>query len=159
MICGALYKTQEAAFWTAEEIDYSADIDDFLKLTKDEKYFIEHVLAFFAGADGIVLENLMSNFSKEVQWAEARAFYAAQAYIEQVHSQTYSQLIESYIKDPKRKETLFNAIEEIPCVKKKADWAMKWMDPEKASFAERLVSFIVVEGIFLFWFFLCYLLA
>lgn len=142
------YKTQEAALWTAEEIDYNADLDDWKKLNDDERFFIEHVLAFFAGADGIVLENLMSNFSKEVQWAEARAFYAVQAYIEQVHSQTYSQLIETFIKDPTRKATLFNAIEEVSCVQKKAEWALKWMNPKKASFAERLVAFIVVEGIF-----------
>jgi ribonucleoside-diphosphate reductase beta chain len=142
------YKTQEAALWTAEEIDYNADLDDWNKLNDDERYFIEHVLAFFAGADGIVLENLMGNFAQEVQWAEARAFYAVQGYIEQVHSQTYSQLIETFIKDPKRKKQLFNAIEEIPCVKRKAEWALKWMDPKKASFAERLVAFSVVEGIF-----------
>lgn len=148
----AAYKKQEASFWTAEEIDYNADVHDWNnKLNADERYFIEHVLAFFANSDNVVLENLMSNFSKEVQISEARAFYAAQAYIEQVHAQTYSQLIETFIKDPVRKKNLFNAIETVPCVKKKIDWALKWMSPDgpdKPSFAERLVAFAVVEGVF-----------
>jgi ribonucleotide reductase beta subunit family protein with ferritin-like domain len=142
------FKEQQAAFWVAEEIDYNADMDSWNTLSKDEKYFIEHVLAFFAGADGIVLENINSNFSTEVQWAEARAFYAAQSYIEQVHSQTYSLLIETYIKDNENKTKLFKAIETIPCIKKKAEWAMKWMDQKTATFAERLVAFVVVEGVF-----------
>lgn len=142
------YKQHEAALWTAEEIDYSADISDWNKLSEDEKYFIENILAFFAGADGIVMENLTSNFVNEVQWAEARAFYAIQTYIEQVHSQTYSMLIDTYITDSERKIKLFNGIETIPCIKRKADWAMKWMNPETASFAERLIAFAVVEGIF-----------
>jgi len=143
-----IYKKHEALFWLAEDINYNADLESWDKLNEQEKYFIEHILAFFAGADGIVLENLMSNFSQEVQVAEARYFYGAQAYIEQVHSQTYSQLIETYIKDPVKKESLFKAIETIPCVRKKAEWALKWMDSKKNPFSERLIAFIVVEGIF-----------
>jgi ribonucleoside-diphosphate reductase beta chain len=142
------YKDHEAAAWTAEELDYSADKSEWDTLSKDEKFFIEHILAFFAGADGIVLENLSTNFTNEVQWPEARAFYSFQGYIEQVHSQVYSSLIETYITDDKRKDQLFRGIETIPCVKRKADWAMKWMNPKNASFAERLVAFIVVEGVF-----------
>lgn len=137
-----------AAFWTAREIKYEQDLKSWESLSKDEKYFIEHILAFFAGADGIVLENLMSNFSQEVQVAEARAFYVTQAFIEQVHSETYSLLIETFIKNHKRKSELFNAIQTIPCVKKKADWAMKWMNKDTRIFAERLIAFIVVEGVF-----------
>lgn len=142
------YKKQEAMFWSAEEIDYSGDISDWGKLTTDEKFFIENILAFFAGSDGIVLENLMSNFSKEVQWPEARFFYGAQAYIEQVHSQVYSQLIDTLIKDPDRKQQLFSAINTIPCVAEKANFALRWMSPERNKFSERLVAFIVVEGVF-----------
>ncbi len=142
------YKDHEKAAWTAEELDYSADKIEWDQLSKDEKFFIEHILAFFAGSDGIVMENINNNFANEVQWPEARSFYAFQSYIEQVHSQVYSTLIETYIDDPKRKDELFRAIETIPCVKRKAEWAMKWMDPEKASFAERLVAFAVVEGVF-----------
>jgi ribonucleoside-diphosphate reductase beta chain len=143
------YKTHESAAWTAEELNYSSDKQEWdSKLTLDEKYFIEHILAFFAGADGIVLENLATNFTNEVQWPEARAFYSFQGYIEQVHSQVYSTLIDTYITDNKRKDELFRAIETIPCVKRKADWAIKWMDPKNASFAERLVAFAVVEGVF-----------
>lgn len=142
------YKKAEAALWTAEELDYSADVKDWESLTDDERYFLEHVLAFFAGSDGIVLENLMSTFSTEVQWPEARAFYAVQNYIEAVHSQVYSQLIDTFIKDPVRKNDLFNAIEVIPCVSKKAKWALKWMDPKTKPFCERLLGFIVVEGVF-----------
>jgi len=142
------YKTHEEAAWTAEELDYSADKLEWDQLTKDEKFFIEHVLAFFAGSDGIVMENINKNFSNEVQWPEARAFYAFQSYIEQVHSQVYSTLIDTYIDDRARKDELFKAIETIPCVKLKAEWAMKWMDSTKATFAERLVAFAVVEGVF-----------
>lgn len=143
-----LYKQHERAIWHAEEVDYHADKEDWEKLTNDEKYFIENILAFFAGADGIVLENLTSNFSKEIQWAEARAFYSIQGFMEQVHSETYSMLIDAYVSDPNRKEKMFKSIETIPCVKKKAEWAMKWMDPKNASFAERLLAFSVVEGVF-----------
>ncbi len=142
------YKDHEAAGWTAEELDYSADKEEFIQRTPDEKYFIEHVLAFFAGADGMVMENLMLNFSKEVQIQEARFFYGFQGYIEGVHSHVYSLLIDTYITDPKRKDELFRAIETIPCVALKANWATKWMDPVKATFAERLVGFLVVEGVF-----------
>jgi ribonucleoside-diphosphate reductase beta chain len=142
------YKDHEAIGWTAEELDYSADKVEWDGLSNDERYFIEHILAFFAGADGIVLENLMSNFSKEVQWPEARLFFGFQGYIEGVHSQVYSMLIDTYIKDDIRKSELFNAIDTIPCVKKKAEWALKWMNPNTASFAERLVAFAIVEGIF-----------
>jgi len=142
------FKNHESAAWTAEELDYSSDKDEWDQLNKDEKFFIEHILAFFAGADGIVLENLTSNFTNEVQWPEVRAFYSFQGYIEQVHSQVYSTLIDTYITDNQRKDELFRAIETIPCVKRKAEWALKWMDPSKASFAERLVAFAVVEGVF-----------
>jgi ribonucleoside-diphosphate reductase beta chain len=143
-----LFKKHERAIWHAEELDYHADKEDYVKLTNDEKFFIENILAFFAGADGIVMENLMSNFSKEIQWPEVRAFYSIQGFMEQVHSETYSLLIDTYISDSKKKEKLFKAIDEIPCVKRKAEWALKWMDPKTASFAERLVAFAVVEGIF-----------
>jgi ribonucleotide reductase beta subunit family protein with ferritin-like domain len=141
------YETHESMFWTAKEIDYSADLNDWYSLTDDERYFIEHILAFFAGADGIVLENLLQNFGVEVKVSEARNFYAFQGMIENVHGLTYSLLIETFIKDPKRKEMLFNAIEEIPCVSKKANWAMKWLDKNRP-FEERIVAFAIVEGIF-----------
>jgi ribonucleoside-diphosphate reductase beta chain len=118
------------------------------KLNDGERFVIEHVLAFFAGSDGIVMENVSGNFSTDVQIPEARAFYAEQNKIEQVHSTTYSLLIDTYVPDPKRKDELFRAIETIPCVKKKADWAMKWMNASTATFAERLVAFSVVEGVF-----------
>ena len=140
------YKEHESMFWTAEEIDYQADVDDFEKLTKDEKMFVEHVLAFFAGADGIVLENLLTNFVTEVQASEARNFYSFQAMIENVHGLVYSLLIDTYIKDPGRKTELFNAIDNIPCVAKKAQWAQKWI--KKGFFEERLIAFAVVEGVF-----------
>lgn len=143
-----LYKQHERSIWHAEEIDYHADKEDWNKLTTDEKFFIENILAFFAGADGIVLENLMSNFSKEVQLTEARSFYSIQGFMENVHSETYSLLIDAYVIDPARKDQMFRSIETIPCIKKKAEWAIKWMDPKNASFAERLVAFSVVEGVF-----------
>jgi ribonucleoside-diphosphate reductase beta chain len=142
------YKDHEKAIWKAEELDYSADKKEWDLLTTDERFFLEHVLAFFSGSDGIIMENINKNFANEVQWPEARAFYSFQSYMEQVHSQTYSTTIETYITDPKRKDELFRAIETIPCVKKKAEWAIKWMDPEKATFAERLIAFSVVEGVF-----------
>ena len=141
------YKIQQRAFWTAEEIDYSADKDDWNSLTDDERYFIEHILAFFAGSDGIVLENLVSNFCNEVQIPEARCAYAWQSMIENVHGEVYSLLIDTYITDPVRKDELFNAIDTIPCVKKKADWALRWISSSK-SFAYRLIAFAVVEGVF-----------
>ena len=141
------YKKQQQAQWTAEEIDYSADLNDWKTLSDDEKYFIENILAFFAGSDGIVLENLIENFSKEIQIPEVRSAYSFQAYIENVHSEVYSLLIDTYITDPIRKRECFNAIETIPAVKLKADWAIKWISSDK-SFAHRLVAFAVVEGIF-----------
>jgi ribonucleotide reductase beta subunit family protein with ferritin-like domain len=142
-----LYKTHKKAFWVAEEINYNADLDQWEKLNEDEKYFIEHILAFFAGSDGIVLENLVNNFSSEVKISEARAFYAFQAMIENEHSLCYALLIDTFIKDPVKKAKLFNAIEEIPVIEKKAKWAMKWMN-KSISFGIRLVAFAIVEGIF-----------
>ena len=141
------YKLQQRAQWTAEEIDYSADLNDWNTLSSDEKYFIENILAFFAGSDGIVLENLVQNFCNEVQLPEAKCVYAFQAYIENVHSEVYSLLIDTYVKDKSRKEECFNAIEKIPCVKKKAEWALKWIN-SKESFPQRLIAFSIVEGIF-----------
>ena len=143
----AAYKNHMNAFWTEDEIDYSADKDDWKKLSDNERYFIEHILAFFAGSDGIVLENLIENFSSEVQIPEVRAFYGFQAMMENVHSTVYSLLIDTFVEEPGRKMKLFHAIETIPCVKRKAEWALTWMNKEK-SFAERLVAFAVVEGIF-----------
>jgi ribonucleotide reductase beta subunit family protein with ferritin-like domain len=150
----AAYKQHESMFWTADEIDYQADVNDFENLTKDEKMFVEHVLAFFAGADGIVLENLLTNFITEVQASEARNFYTFQAMIENVHGLVYSLLIDTYIKDNKRKDELFNAIDNIPCVAKKAIWAQKWINKDAGQesksrfFEERLIAFAVVEGVF-----------
>lgn len=140
------YKIQEASFWTAEELDLSDDLTDWQKLTDKERYFIKHVLAFFAASDGIVNENLAENFVNEVQYTEAKFFYGFQIMMENIHSETYSLLIDTYIKDEKEKDQLFNAIETLDCVKKKADWALRWID--KGSFAERLVAFAAVEGIF-----------
>ncbi len=142
------YKTAEAATWTANEIDFGADKKDWGELNDDERYFIEHILAFFAGSDGIVLENLMSTFSVEVQIPEARAFYALQAYIETIHEESYSKMIDTLIEGEERKKELFNAINTIPCITKKADWAQKWMNKETKPFNERLVGFVVVEGLF-----------
>lgn len=143
----AMYKQAEASFWTAEEIDLQQDMNDWEnKLTKDERHFIKHVLAFFAASDGIVNENLAINFLNEVQYPEARCFYGFQIAIENIHAETYSLLIDTYIKDNKEKDFLFNAIENLPCVAKKADWAMKWI--ENGNFAQRLVAFAAVEGIF-----------
>ena len=141
------YKKHEASFWTAEEIDLHADLVDWSsKLTDDERYFIKHVLAFFAASDGIVNENLAENFLHEVQYTEARFFYGFQIAIENIHSETYSLLIDTYIKDPIEKDKLFHAIDTLDCVKKKAEWALRWID--KGGFAERLVAFAAVEGIF-----------
>ncbi|MEO1516162.1 MAG: ribonucleotide-diphosphate reductase subunit beta [Bacteroidota bacterium] len=140
------YKKSEASFWTAEEIDLSQDLSDWEKLSKDEKHFIKHVLAFFAASDGIVNENLAENFVNEVQYTEAKFFYGFQIMMENIHSETYSLLIDTYIKDEKEKDYLFNAIENLECVKKKADWALRWI--ENGSFAERLIAFAAVEGIF-----------
>ena len=141
------YKKSEASMWTAEEIDLHQDITDWTgKLTDDERYFIKHVLAFFAASDGIVNENLAENFVNEVQYSEAKFFYGFQIMMENIHSETYSLLIDTYVKDEKEKAMLFNAIETFPAIKKKADWALKWI--ESPSFAERLIAFAAVEGIF-----------
>ncbi|KAK9120099.1 hypothetical protein Scep_018192 [Stephania cephalantha] len=142
-----MYKKAEASFWTAEEVDLSEDHRHWESLTQGEKHFITHVLAFFAASDGIVLENLASRFMKEVQVSEARAFYGFQIAIENIHSEMYSLLLESYIKDSAEKSRLFRAVDTIPCVAKKADWAMKWIDGSE-TFGERLIAFACVEGIF-----------
>lgn len=142
-----MYKKAEASFWTAEEIDLQQDMNDWEnKLTADERHFIKHVLAFFAASDGIVNENLAINFLNEVQYPEARCFYGFQIAIENIHAETYSLLIDTYIKDNKEKDFLFHAIENLPCVGKKADWALRWI--ENGNFAQRLVAFAAVEGIF-----------
>jgi ribonucleoside-diphosphate reductase beta chain len=140
------YKKAEASFWTAEEIDLGADLVDWQKLNDGERHFISHVLAFFAASDGIVNENLAENFVAEVQYTEAKFFYGFQIAMENIHSETYSLLIDTYIKDPKEKDGLFHAIDTLDCVKKKADWALRWID--NGSFAERLIAFAAVEGIF-----------
>ena len=141
------YKSMEASFWTAEEIDLSQDLNDWNnKLNDDERYFIKHILAFFAASDGIVNENLAENFVNEVQYAEAKFFYGFQIMMENIHSETYSLLIDTYVKDEAEKDDLFNALEIFPAIKKKADWALKWIESD--SFAERLIAFAAVEGIF-----------
>ena len=141
------YKKMEASFWTAEEIDLSQDLNDWNnKLNNEERYFIKHILAFFAASDGIVNENLAENFVSEVQYAEAKFFYGFQIMMENIHSETYSLLIDTYVKDEAEKDELFNALEVFPAIKKKADWALKWI--ESPSFAERLIAFAAVEGIF-----------
>ena len=141
------YKKQEASFWTAEEIDLHQDLVDWNeKLNDDERYFVKHILAFFAASDGIVNENLAENFVNEVQFTEAKFFYGFQIMMENIHSETYSLLIDTYIKDKKERNQLFTAIEHFDAIKKKADWAIKWIDSD--SFAERLVAFAAVEGIF-----------
>ena len=139
------YKKAEASFWTAEEIDLSDDLTQYNNLTDGERHFINNVLAFFAASDGIVNENLAENFVNEVQYPEAKFFYGFQIMMENIHSEVYSLLIDTYIKDPVEQNKYFSAIEEIPCIKKKADWALKWIDSE--SFAERLIAFAAVEGI------------
>lgn len=142
-----MYKKAEASFWTAEEIDLSPDLQDWdKKLSDDEKHFIKHVLAFFAASDGIVNENLAVNFMNEVQYPEARCFYGFQIMIENIHSETYSLLIDTYIKNPDEKDRLLHSIDTLPCVGKKAAWALKWIG--NGSFAERLIAFAAVEGIF-----------
>jgi ribonucleoside-diphosphate reductase subunit M2 len=144
-----MYKKAEACFWTAEEIDLSQDVTEWpTRLNDDERYFISHILAFFAASDGIVNENLVERFCSEVQVAEARCFYGFQIMIENVHTETYSLLIDAYIKDPSQRAFLFNAIETMPCVQRKAEWALHWISDQRASFAERLVAFAAVEGIF-----------
>jgi len=141
------YKKMEASFWTAEEIDLSQDLHDWNnKLNSDERYFIKHILAFFAASDGIVNENLAENFVNEVQYPEAKFFYGFQIMMENIHSETYSLLIDTYVKDDAEKDELFNALDVFPAIRKKADWALKWIESD--SFAERLIAFAAVEGIF-----------
>lgn len=143
------YKRAEASFWTAEEIDLSKDIHDWNnRMNENERFFISRVLAFFAASDGIVNENLVENFSAEVQIPEAKCFYGFQIMMENIHSETYSLLLDTYIKEPKENEFLFNAIETIPEIKEKAEWAIRWIQDKDALFAERLVAFAAVEGVF-----------
>jgi ribonucleoside-diphosphate reductase subunit M2 len=144
-----MYKQAQACFWTSEEVDLSKDLFDWnYNLTHDERHFISHVLAFFAASDGIVNENLVERFSNEVQAPEARCFYGFQIMMENVHSETYSLLIDTYIRDEEERVHLFRAIDTIPCIKKKAQWALKWISDTSSTFAERLVAFAAVEGIF-----------
>ncbi|KAF2156621.1 hypothetical protein K461DRAFT_234276 [Myriangium duriaei CBS 260.36] len=144
-----MYKKAEASFWTAEEIDLSKDLHDWNKrLNDDERYFVSHVLAFFAASDGIVNENLVERFSSEVQIPEARCFYGFQIMMENIHSETYSLLIDTYISEPRQRTYLFNAIDNIPCIRKKADWALKWISDKNSTFGCRLIAFAAVEGIF-----------
>tara|TARA_B100000927_G_scaffold289442_1_gene286071 strand:+ start:929 stop:1906 length:978 start_codon:yes stop_codon:yes gene_type:complete len=140
------YKKQEASFWTAEEVDLHQDVVDWKKLNDDERYFLKHILAFFAASDGIVNENLAENFVNEVQYSEAKFFYGFQIMMENIHSEMYSLLIDTLVESDSEKDELFNAIERFPAIKKKADWALRWIDSE--SFAERLIAFAAVEGIF-----------
>lgn len=141
------YKLSQSNFWTAEEIDLQQDLHDWThKLNDDERHFIKHVLAFFAASDGIVNENLAEHFLSEVQYTEAKFFYGFQIMMENIHSETYSLLIDTYIKDPKEKDFLFNAIDTLDCVKKKANWALRWIN--QGNFQERLIAFAAVEGIF-----------
>ena len=142
------YKQHMAVFWTPEEIDLSKDMSHWEKLNDNERHFIKHILGFFAGSDGIVMENLATRFTREVQWPEAKFFYNCQNLLEAVHSETYSLLIDTYIHDPKEKYDVLHAIDTIPCVKKKADWAMQWIDSADSDFSTRLLAFAAVEGIF-----------
>ena len=143
-----MYKKQIDCFWRAEEIDLSKDMNDWNSLNADEQMFLSMILAFFAASDGIVLENLAERFMSEVQVSEARAFYGFQIAMENIHSETYSLLIETYIKNPEEKSRLFNAINVFPCIKRKSDWAQKWIHDNRSSFATRLVAFACIEGIF-----------
>lgn len=142
-----MYKQAVASFWTTEEIDLSQDLDDWVKLSADEQHFIKHVLAFFAASDGIVNENLVLNFMREVQIPEARCFYGFQIAIENIHSETYSLLIDTYIKEPTEKDFLLHALQNLECVSKKADWALRWIE-NAPTFSHRLIAFAAVEGIF-----------
>ena len=143
-----MYKKQVDCFWRAEEVDLSKDLNDWEKLSSEEKHFIKMVIAFFAGSDGLVLENLASRFMSDVQVSEARAFYGFQIAMENIHNEVYSLLIDTYIKDSEEKHKLFNAIENFPFIKKKADWAKKWIADKRSSFATRLLAFAVIEGVF-----------
>ena len=142
------YKQHMAVFWTPEEIDLAKDMKDWEKLSDNERHFIKHILGFFAGSDGIVMENLSMRFTREVQWPEARHFYACQNLLEAVHAEVYSLLIDTYIKDPQEKSDILRATKMIPSVEKKAKWAMEWIDSPEANFATRLIGFAAVEGIF-----------
>jgi ribonucleoside-diphosphate reductase subunit M2 len=144
----AMYKKAVASFWTCEEVDLSKDMNHWNTLNDGEKHFVSHILAFFAASDGIVNENLVERFSNDVQIPEARCFYGFQIMIENIHSEMYSLLIDTYVKDPVQRDHLFNAIETIPCIKRKADWALRWISDKSVSFAERLLAFAAVEGIF-----------
>jgi ribonucleoside-diphosphate reductase subunit M2 len=143
-----MYKKQVDCFWRAEEIDLSKDLVDWEKLTEDEKHFIKMIIAFFAGSDGLVLENLATRFMNDVQVSEARAFYGFQIAMESIHSEVYSLLIDTYIRDDAEKHKLFNAIENFPCIKRKADWAKKWIGDKRSSFGTRLIAFACIEGLF-----------
>jgi ribonucleotide reductase beta subunit family protein with ferritin-like domain len=143
-----MYKKQVDCFWRAEEVDLSKDMASWETLTDDEKFFIKMIIAFFAASDGIVVENLGIRFMSDVQLAEARAFYGFQIAMENIHSEMYSLLIDTYVKDIKERDTLFNALDNFPCIKKKADWALKWINDKRSSFATRLIAFACVEGIF-----------
>jgi len=144
----SMYKKQVECFWRAEEIDFSKDLTSWETLNEDEKYFIKMILAFFAASDGIVLENLGVRFMSEVQLSEARAFYGFQIAMENIHSEVYSLLIDTYVKNTAEKTKLFQAVQNFPCIKKKADWAIKWINDKNSSFAARLLAFACVEGIF-----------
>ena len=143
-----MYQKSVDSFWRPEEIDLTKDVTHWETLSADERHFISRILAFFAASDGIVLENLAIRFMNDVQISEARAFYGFQIAMENIHSHTYSLLIETYIKDPEQKGQLFNAIENIPCIKKKADWAQKWINDNRSNFATRLIAFACIEGVF-----------
>lgn len=143
-----MYKNHVSTYWTADELNFQQDLIDLEKLSPNEKHFINHVLAFFAASDGIVSENLSERFAKDVPKAEVRAFYAFQNAIEQVHSESYSLLIDTYVKDPIEKDALFNAVTNFPAIKEKAEWGQKWIADTDASFAQRLVAFAIVEGLF-----------
>ena len=143
-----MYKKHVSTYWTADELNFQQDLVDLEKLSENEKYFINHVLAFFAASDGIVSENLSERFSKDVPKAEVRAFYAFQNAMEQVHSESYSLLIDTYVKDAREKDRLFNAVENFPAIKEKAEWGLKWIADQKASFAQRLIAFAIIEGVF-----------
>ena len=143
-----MYKKAEASFWTAKEIDLKINTTDWNRLTDNERHFISHVLAFFAASDSIINENFSSNFAMEVTSPEARCFYGFKIAVENIHSETYSLLIDTYIKDPTKKEHLLRAIETVPCVQRKAQWALKWCDATSACFDKRMIAFAAVEGIF-----------
>jgi ribonucleoside-diphosphate reductase beta chain len=142
------YKKAESTFWTTNEIDLSKDINDWNKLNENEKYFIKNIIGFFAGSDGIIIENLALRFLNEIEIPEARSFYSYQIFNENIHSETYSLLIDTYIKDNEEKNKIFNSIENIPCIAKKASWAYKWIQNNEVSFATRLIAFAIVEGVF-----------